>query len=286
MSAETKTAQPRIDSHHHFWHYTPQEYGWIGDNMKALRRDFLPPDLQREIRSAGISGVVSVQARQSLAETEWLLGFAKEYAFIRGVVGWVPLIDSGVGGILERYASTPKLKSIRHVLQDENDNNYILRDDFNAGVRQLLKTGLRYDILVFERHLPQTIEFVDKHPKQIFILDHIAKPQIRAHVISPWKERITELAKRPNVYCKISGMVTEADWKTWTLADLQPYIDVVLAAFGPKRLMFGSDWPVCLAASSYQRWFDTVKLAISKLSASEQDRILGGTASEAYRLQT
>jgi L-fuconolactonase len=185
---------------------------------------------------------------------------------------------------LEPLAGNPKLKGVRHVIQDEADPRYILRDDFNAGVRTLREFGLRYDILIFERHLPAAIEFVDRHPNQVFILDHVAKPRIRERVMSPWDRNIRELAKRQNVYCKLSGMVTEADPKRWKPADLKPYIDVALSAFGPKRLMYGSDWPVMLLAAEYVQWHDLVRHAFEKLSAAEQERILGGTAVEAYGL--
>jgi len=253
-----------IDSHRHFWRYSPEEYPWIDDSMAMLRRDFLPAATE------GV-GVVAVQACHTVAETEWLLRLADENPFILGVVGWTPLAQ------LDRLPDHPKLKGIRHVIQDEPDDDFILRDDFNAGIDRL---RIPYDILIYERHLPQTIRFVDRHPNQIFVLDHIAKPRIKDHSLSPWRENITELAKRENVYCKVSGMVTEADHRTWTPQDLQPYFDTVLTAFGPQRLMFGSDWPVCLVATSYQKWFDLVL----KLSGSEQDRIMGGTAIEAYKL--
>jgi L-fuconolactonase len=176
------------------------------------------------------------------------------------------------------------LRGLRHIVQDEPDPNYILRDDFNAGIRTMGRFGLVYDILIFERHLPQTIKFVDRHPKQVFVLDHIAKPRIRAGEISPWRENIQELARRQNVYCKVSGMVTEADWVQWTPGQMTPYIEVVLEAFGPRRLMFGSDWPVCLLASPYAKWVTLMEMTFGTLSISEQERIWSGTAFEAYCL--
>jgi L-fuconolactonase len=273
-----------IDAHHHFWNYDPKQYGWISESMSVLRRDFGPDDLREEITNAGVDGVISVQARQSVEETRWLLDLATRNDFIRGVVGWVPLVDDNVSAWLERFASNPKLKAVRHVLQDEPDEHFILRDDFNRGVRALKRFGLRYDILIFERHLPNTIEFVDEHPSQVFILDHLGKPKIRAGIVEPWRQNLCTLARRPNVYCKLSGVVTEADWPAWTPAQLKPYFDTALAAFGPKRLMFGSDWPVCLVASTYRRWIDGVRDWAAPLSASEQDRIFGGTAIEAYGL--
>lgn len=273
-----------IDAHQHFWKYTSGEYGWIDDSMQALRRDFLPQDLQREMGAAGVNGAVSVQTRQTLEETRWLLELAAHNEFIRGVVGWAPLTDSEVGGILEPLATHGKLRGIRHILQSEPDHNYILREDFNAGIRALRRLGLVYEILIFERQLPQTIRFVDRHPGQVFVLDHIAKPRIREQLLSPWRENIQELAKRENVYCKLSGLVTEADYRNWTADSLRPYIDTVLDAFSPRRLMFGSDWPVCLLASSYASWFDVVMKSIGQLSSAERARILGATAQEAFGL--
>lgn len=274
-----------IDAHHHFWRFNTDEFGWIDDAMAVIRRDFLPAQLKQEIAAAGIDGVISVQARQSLVETEWLLQLAAQNEFIKGVVGWVPLISPTVRADLERFAAQPKLRAVRHVLQGEADERYMLRPDFNDGIRALREFDLRYDILIFERHLPQTIEFVDQYPSQTFILDHIAKPKIGLNELSPWREEITRLAERPNVYCKLSGMVTEADYLAWTEDQLQPYLDTVLEAFGPHRLMFGTDWPVCLVGCSYSRWAEVIHEFISELSTPEQARIKGGTAIEAYGLK-
>jgi L-fuconolactonase len=275
---------PLIDSHHHFWRYQPREHGWISDDMAGLRRDFLPGDLEREADAVGVQGVVSVQAKQNLEETVWLLKLAEQYQFVLGVVGWLPIASDDFHSTLQRFASTPKLKGLRHVIQDEPDQNYILRPDFNRGISALKNTQLVYDILIFEHHLLQTIEFVDRHPNQIFVLDHLAKPRIREGILNPWQENICELAKRDNVYCKISGMVTEANWRTWSTEALQPYLDVAIDAFGPERLMIGSDWPVCLLATTYAQWFETLRELLSQLSATEQRRILSETATEVYRL--
>jgi L-fuconolactonase len=277
-------SEERIDSHHHLWKYAPADYPWMLEGMELIRRDFLVPELQHAMREGRIDGVVTVQARQSLVETEWLLDLASAHDFMRGVVGWVPLADPAVVSHLEKYWDYPKLKAVRHVLHDEPDDFYMLREDFNRGVALLEDVGLRYDILILERHLSQTIEFVDRHPNQIFIVDHIAKPKIRDHLLSPWRERMQDLARRENVYCKLSGVVTEADWNAWTEQDLKPYIDTVLGCFGADRLMFGSDWPVALAACSYKRWIEVVERSTRSLSASERDRLFGGTAKEAYRL--
>ena len=275
----------RIDSHHHFWRYDPVQYDWIDDgDMRILRRDFLPDDLRSTIGQAGIDDVVSVQARQTLEETRWLLSLSHQHDFIRGVVGWVPLASRDVTRELEPLAAERKLVGIRHVVQAEPDDDFILRDDFNAGVAALREFDLRYDILIFERHLPQTIRFVDRHPNQVFVLDHIAKPKIRAGEIEPWRRNLAELARRENVYCKVSGMVTEADPRNWTEDQLRPYFDAVLEPFGPCRLMFGSDWPVCLIGVEYAQWADVVRGWAARLSPSEQDRFFGGTAIEAYQL--
>jgi len=274
----------KIDSHHHFWKYNAAEYPWIGDDMAALRRDFLPDDLRQEIAHADLDGVVTVQARQTVAETEWLLSLAEKNAFIKGVVGWVPLADSGVAKVIEKFAANPRLKAVRHVVQGEPDDHFILGADFNRGVSVLKDFRIAYDILILERHLPPSIEFVDRHPKQVFVLDHIAKPRIKDNVIEPWKKNIRELARRENVYCKVSGMVTEADFKTWTEAQLRPYFEAVLEAFGPKRLMFGTDWPVCLAATGYARWVEVVHRFAAGLSEDERAWLFGKTAVQAYRL--
>ncbi|MBN1181456.1 MAG: amidohydrolase family protein [Bacteroidales bacterium] len=273
-----------IDTHHHFWHYNTDDFGWINEEMKTIRRDFLPAHLHNEITQAGVDGVISVQARQIEDETRWLLKMARNNEFIKGVVGWLPLVNKNVDHLIAKYAYDKNLKGLRHVVQDEPDDQFILRDDFNKGVSLLKRYNLVYDILIFEKHLPYTIQFVDKHPNQAFVLDHIAKPKIKDNIFSPWKENIIELAKRENVYCKISGMVTEADFKDWSEDQLKPYVDVVIEAFGSKRLMLGSDWPVCLVATEYNKWIDLVKKFIVKLSSDEQERILGKNAVEVYRL--
>lgn len=273
-----------IDAHHHFWEYNDRDYVWMTSEMTALRRNFLVPELKEVMRESGVDGTVAVQARQMTEETEWLLELAARNAFIRGVVGWVPLADPDAGKYLERFAQNPKLKAVRHVLHDEPDDSYMLRDDFNRGISLLRSFGPAYDILIFERHLPQTLAFVDRHPGQVFVVDHIAKPRIKARLLSPWRERIQELARRENVYCKVSGMATEADWNAWTADDLRPYFDAVLSAFGPKRLMFGSDWPVLTLAGGYKTWMDTFQSFIAELSADEQESMRRGAAIAAYRL--
>ncbi len=279
------TMADRIDAHHHLWRYSKKDCGWIGPGMDALARDFLPGDLEKELTASGIDGCVAVQVRQTTEETEWLLQLASESNLIRGVVGWAPIASAEFAGVLEKWADREKLKGLRHVIQDEPDDDFIHRQDFNAGIARLAGTGLVYDILIYERHLAAAIDFVDRHPRQVFVLDHIAKPRIKERVLEPWRSHIFDLAKRDNVYCKVSGMVTEADWTKWTPADLQPYLHAVFEAFGANRLMFGSDWPVCLLASSYRRWCDTVLEFIASLSKSEKDLILGGVAKKVYSLK-
>jgi len=275
----------KIDAHQHFWKYSSVEYDWIDEWMAAIRRDFLPADLRREISQARVDGVVAVQARQTVEETEWLLQLANENGFIRGVVGWVRLRDPDVGKVLKKLAVNPKLRGVRHVVQTEPDDRFILGSDFNRGIKLLKQFGLTYDILIYERQLPPAIEFVDRHPDQVFVLDHIAKPRIRDNLLEPWRKNIRELARRENVYCKFAGLVTEAHYEQWTEDQLKPYVDTVLEAFGPRRLMFGSDWPVCLVACSYTRWHEIVTRFVSRLSANDQAWIFGKTAIKAYGLE-
>jgi L-fuconolactonase len=274
----------KIDTHHHFWKYDPVQYDWITDDMAVIRRDFKPADLRLETEKAGISGVISVQARETVDETQTLLTYANANDFIKGVVGWVPLNDPSVSDVIGKLALNRKLRGVRHLLQGEPDPDYMLREDFNRGIAALRQFGLVYDILIYERQMPQTIQFVDRHPDQVFVLDHFGKPRVKAREVSPWRERMFELAKRPNVYCKLSGLVTEADYHGWTEEQLTPYFDVALGAFGPKRLMFGSDWPVCLVATTYSNWVRIVKAHLSGLSEAEQTQIWSTTAIKAYGL--
>ena len=273
-----------IDSHHHFWKYDPVEYDWIDDSMKVIRKDFFPENLKTTVQEAVVDGVISVQARQCVEETDWLIGMAHQYEFIKGVVGWLPLIQDDVEEYLVKYANEKILKGVRHVIQGEPDPEFMLRKDFNNGISLLKKYSLVYDILIVERQLPDTIRFVDQHPEQVFVLDHIAKPFIGRNELSPWKENIQELAKRENVNCKISGMVTEADYQKWTPSQLLPYFEVILEAFGPDRLLFGSDWPVCLVATSYKNWMGLVRKSIAQLSESEKANIMGENAIRLYQL--
>jgi L-fuconolactonase len=273
----------KIDAHQHFWNYSTTEYGWIDDAMSLIRRDFLPSELAKEINDVGIDGVVSVQARQKLEETRWLLAMAAQNDFIRGVVGWIPLPDPNVQGVLESLAAEPKLRAVRHQAQSEPDG-YLLRKDFNSGVSVLRELGIAYDLLIYEHQLPEAILFVDQHPQQVFVLDHLAKPRVRDQLLDPWRKNLRDLARRENVFCKISGLVTEADFTAWSVAQLRPYFETALEVFGPARLMFGTDWPVCLVACSYRQWYDVVGQLSGSLSPEEKANLFGGTATRAYRL--
>jgi len=274
----------RIDAHHHLWRYSPAEYGWIDDSMTRLQRDFGPGDLSHAMASARIDGTIAVQARQSIEETFFLLSLAESHPFIEAVVGWAPIASPDFPSRLAALARNRKLKGLRHVIQSEPDDNFILGAEFNRGIAAMQSTGLVYEILIFERHLPQATKFVDAHSSQIFVLDHIAKPRIRERILSPWREQIHEIAHRENVFCKISGMVTEADWQSWTEADLLPYLDTVFEAFGPNRLMMGSDWPVCLLAAEYSKWFELLDRYTARFTESEREQFCGGTAIRVYGL--
>jgi L-fuconolactonase len=276
----------RIDSHHHFWQYSPAAYPWIDSKMSVLQRDFLPDDLRRELQASSIDAVVSVQARQSLEETEWLLELAAAHDFIRGVVGWVPLQSPEAQSEIERLSHNLALKSVRHVVQDEPEEDFLLGDKFNSGIACLKDYGLVYDILIFARQLPNTIRFVDQHPEQEFVLDHIAKPTIAADNFDrTWMKNFRELAKRENVTCKFSALVTEVRDLEWTISGLQPYWDAALEVFTPQRLMFGSDWPVCLLRSSYDNWVSAVEQLAAQLSPVESEQFWHQTATRAYHLR-
>jgi L-fuconolactonase len=279
----------KIDAHHHLWRYAPAEYGWIDESMQALQRDFLPVDLKAAMVTAGIDGTIAVQARQTMDETRWLLGLAEANEAIRGVVGWAPVAGEEFPACMEEFDGRAKLKGLRHVIQGERDEHYILREDFNSGIRTMAGSGLVYEILIYERHLADTIYFVDEHPDQPFVLDHMAKPLIAGGVLEPWASRMMELGQRGNVWCKVSGMVTEADWRVagkaaWTPESLKPYLDVAVEAFGPERLMAGSDWPVCLVASEYAQWWGALRDYFAAFSETERARVFGGTAVEVYGL--
>lgn len=272
----------RIDAHQHFWRYNPEEYGWIDDSMAILRRDFLPSELEPELDSAGFDACIAVQARQTLEETQWLLSLAGENSFIAGVVGWVDLRAENVREQLAVLSKNRKLVGVRHIVQAEPDDRFLLRPDFLRGIAALQEFDLAYDILIYPRHLPVAIEFVQRFPEQRFVLDHLAKPFIKAQTIEPWATHIRELGKFPNVFCKLSGMVTEADWKSWKHEHFKPYLETALEAFGPGRLMIGSDWPVCKVAGEYSQVMSLASDSLQTYPREVKEQILGGTAQRFY----
>lgn len=282
--SQTSSRTPqRIDAHHHLWRYRAPEFGWIGEEMASLRRDFLVEDLQCETQAAGISGTVVVQARESLEETRWLLECARTSPMVRGVVGWVPLNSERLPEILENFDQADKLVGFREIVQGKPDG-FLDQPDFNRGIRELTARGLTYDILIHEHQLAEATRFVDRHPHQRFVLDHAAKPKIARQELEPWRTHCQELAQRPNVSCKLSGLVTEADWKHWTRETLDPYIDVCVEAFGPSRLLAGSDWPVCLLACGYSQWWKLLEDYFAGFSDDEVRMIFGENARSFYRL--
>ncbi len=275
----------RIDAHQHFWRYSSEEYAWIDESMRAIRRDFLPADLAPALAAAQLDGSVAVQARQSLAETDWLLAIANSSPLIKGVVGWIPLAAKGenIGRLLDRYHDQTLLKGVRHVLQAEPDT-YFSDPGFNAALDEIARRNLSYDLLVFARQLPAALAWTDRHPNLRIVVDHIAKPVVDGTPTPEWRAHMRELARRPNLFCKFSGVVTEAPGWRWSMDQIRPYFETALEAFGPHRLMFGSDWPVCLVAVDYARWHSTVEGLVQPLSPAERSAIMGGTATAFYQL--
>jgi len=275
----------RIDSHHHFWKYNLDEYEWIDDSMKVIRKDFLPADLQKIMKVNKMEGAVSVQASQTLLETKRLLKYAEENEFIKGVVGWVDLCGKDVEDQLRKFISYEKFVGVRHIVQGEPDIRFLLRPYFMRGIDLLKKYNLTYDILIYPKHLPVAMEFASQFPDQSFVLDHMAKPFIKTSTLEPWRSEIEKLARLPNVYCKVSGMVTEANWSGWQKKDFQPYLEIVYKSFGEDRIMFGSDWPVCLVAASYDQVVDIVTSYFkAKLSDQAMNKLMGLNCINFYKL--
>jgi L-fuconolactonase len=278
----------KIDAHQHVWNYSAADYPWIGAGMERLAQEYLPADLEAVARPEGIAGSVAVQARQSLAESRWLLGVAERHPFIRGVVGWVDLRSESVADDLAELAPHATFVGVRHVVQDEPDPRFLLGATFIRGLRQLQRFGLTYDLLLYPPQLPAAVELVGLLPEQPFVLDHLAKPGLKPPINAgerdEWRRGIEALARRPNVCCKLSGLVTEASWRQWQPADFRPVLDVALTAFGPERLMFGSDWPVCLLSADYAEVVGIIRECIAAVSPAEQAQIWGGTATRFYGL--
>lgn len=274
----------RIDAHQHFWRYDAREYGWMDERMGSLRRDFLPQHLTPVRAGVGFEGSVAVQARSSEGETRWLLELADGDARIVGVVGWVDLCAPAVDAALARFAAHPRCVGMRHLVHDEPDVEFMLRPDFLRGLGRLAAHGLAYDLLLRPGHLPVAAEVVALHPEQRFVLDHIAKPRIAEREVAPWADDLRRLARFGNVTCKLSGLVTEADWRRWKPSDLTPYLDVALEAFGPERCMIGSDWPVCTLAGGYADVMAVVVDHVAGLTPDEREQVLGGTCARVYRI--
>ena len=274
----------RIDAHQHFWKYDAEQHAWIGPDMRVIQRDFMPGDLAPELRAAGIDGCVLVQVDQSEEENKFLLANAA-HDFVKGVVGWVDLQSPFLEEQLAYYKAFPKMKGFRHILQGEKDRALMLKPAFQRGIGMLKKFGFTYDVLIYPDQLGYTKEFTAAFPDQPFVIDHIAKPYIKdKRLTSEWKAAMKAVAADEHVYCKVSGVVTEADWKQWKPEELRPYIDTVVEAFGPKRIMYGSDWPVCLVAASYGRWYEVMKDYFAPFSETEQNDFFGGNAIRFYKL--
>jgi L-fuconolactonase len=274
-----------IDSHQHFWKYDSARGAWITDAMAVLKRDFLPADLAAELDANRVDASIAVQADQSERETLFLLELAKHNKRIAGVVGWIDLASSEVEKRLDFFAGVEKLCGFRHVAQAEPDDRFLMRADFTRGIARLQEFGFTYDILIYPKQLPAAIDLAGKFPQQRFVVDHLAKPDIKAKSIAIWATQIGSIARNPNVYCKLSGLVTEAHWRHWTPSDFDPYLDVVLEAFGADRLMFGSDWPVCLLAASYTQVNEIVESYVSRKAPAAKEKIFGGNAIRFYDLK-
>jgi L-fuconolactonase len=274
----------QIDSHQHFWKYHPVKDAWITGDMKIIQHDFLPEELLPLLQQHGIDGCIAVQADQSEIETHFLLQLADKYDFIKGVVGWVDLRAENLEERLGYFSAFKKLKGFRHIVQAEPEDDFLLRPDFCKGIEKLVKYGFTYDILIFPRQLSYAASFVKQFPQQAFVIDHLAKPDFRKTDFSAWEKNIRAISVHPNVYCKVSGMVTEADWQHWKPGDFNYCLDVVTETFGTGRLMFGSDWPVCMLAASYNEIYGIVRSYYQSFSAEEQYSIWGGNAAAFYNL--
>jgi L-fuconolactonase len=274
-----------IDAHQHFWRFNPARDSWITEEMSVIRRDFLPGDIGLEIERNQIDATIAVQADQSEAETAFLLGLAEGNRRVAGVVGWVDLQSVQVERRLEYFSKFEKLRGVRHVAQAEADDRFLVRPDFVRGVSHLRRFQLTYDILIYPRQMSAAIELVGKLPEQKFVVDHLAKPEIKARKLEPWAARMRELATNPNVYCKLSGMVTEADWKNWKPTDFEPYLEFVFEAFGAERLMFGSDWPVCLVAANYAQVKDVIASFVDRNAPGAKAAIFGENAARFYQTE-
>jgi len=275
----------RIDSHQHFWNYNPSRDSWITDEMAVLKRDYLPEHLDPERHSNNIDATIAVQADQSEDETLFLLQLAESNAGIAGVVGWIDLCSPQVAERMHFFSQFEKLCGFRHIAQSEPDNRFLVREEFLRGIACLRHFGFTYDILIYPKQLHAALELVARFPEQPFVIDHLAKPEIKLRHRAGWAVLMQKIAAHPNVYCKLSGLATEADWQQWKKEDFRPYLDVAFDAFGPDRLMFGSDWPVCLLAASYRQVVEILEEYLRDCPADMREKIFGGNAARFYRLK-
>lgn len=274
----------RIDSHQHFWNYHPAKHVWMNDDMALLKKDFYPHDLEPLLKNCNLNGCVAVQANQAEEENEFLLKLADESSIIKGIVGWVDLQAEKIAERLSYYKNFEKIKGFRHVIHDEPDIDFMLRPAFIRGINAMLPFNYTYDILIFYHHLVNTAKFVQQFPDQTFVIDHIAKPDIKNKQFQEWKKQLAAVAAFPNVNCKISGMVTEANWKSWKPDDFIIYMDAVVELFGTERVMFGSDWPVCTLAATYEEVYNITNDYFSSFTKNEQDNFFGLNAKRFYHL--
>ncbi|HEX2913120.1 MAG TPA: amidohydrolase family protein [Chloroflexia bacterium] len=274
----------KIDTHQHFWDLQKLDYPWMNPEQKVIYRNFYPSDLQSELEANGVDGTVTVQATHSEAETEWLLSLARSNSFIKGVVGWLDLTAPDLSERLEKMLALGPLRGVRHQVHDEPDTEWLLQPAVVNGLRTLAKRDIPYDLLLRPPHLKVLPALFEAVPDATWIIDHIAKPEIKAGIMEPWAEDIRRASAYPNVYCKVSGIITEADWANWSAAQIRPYFEVVLESFGPERLLFGSDWPVCLLAGSYSRVIQLVEELIASLSEGEKNKIWFENALRVYKL--
>lgn len=272
----------RIDAHQHFWRYSEADYPWI-PRGSALHRDWLPSDLEALQTRLGLDGSVAVQARQSLDETEWLLGLADANPRVVGVVGWVDLRSACLGEQLDRFVGNPLFCGVRHVVQDEPDG-FLMGESVLGGLRRLADRRVAYDVLVYARQLGDVLRMTDAVPGLRMVMDHGAKPDIRGGEFSRWRRDLAEFGVRGETFCKLSGLVTEADWAAWTVEELKPYFDAIFEIFGVERVMWGSDWPVCLHAASYERWYGTVLEFVESRYPRALEAVFGGNCARFYRV--
>ncbi len=274
----------KVDTHQHFWKYNPVKHSWINEEMAVIRKDFMPDDLQPILNAVGVNGCIAVQAEEDEAENDFLLSLAKNNNFIRGVIGWADFLADDISERLAYYNDFKIIKGFRYILQDKNQRDLMLSKEFLKGIQAMKAYDFVYELLIFPDQLAYAEQLVTQFPNQVFVLDHLAKPMIKAGEIKQWKTAIIALAKHENVYCKVSGMVTEADWKNWNYADLSPYMDVVFSSFGIDRIMFGSDWPVCNLAADYQKVMGVVETQVNSLTINEQEKFWSLNATKCYQL--